>query len=554
MCRFLCYVVDQKLRDPSGRTKEAVIGVQVFDKDPSYDPRLDPIVRVEARRLRSKLQEYYEGPGAEDAVQIDLPKGSYAAVFQPRKPQPLQLVARASNTIAVLPFANLSPESDEYFSDGLTEELIHALTKIEGLRVVAWNSAVQLKGREDEIGRIREQLKVEHALRGSVRKTGERLRITAQLIDTGSGVYLWSETYDRLVTDVFAIQEEIARAIVTALKLHLATPDLVRREPSDLDYYNLYLKGRFHWNQRTQEGLERSILYFEQAAALDGNCALAYTGLADAYSLLTDYGLKEPQESMPRAKAAAERALEADPDSAEACTSLGLIQSHFEWRWPEAETLYRRAIRLKPAYQTAHHWYAIDFLAMLGRQDEAREEIAIARVLDPLSPIIAEGPGFLSMLERKYETAIEEHRQVLALDAGFYKAFTSIGRAYIQLGRYDNALEMLRTGRKLAGDVPNILSALGQAHALAGNVTEARNLLVELHSLAEHRYVPGTCFAIIHIGLGEPDQALDWLERAADRRQSPLAALYVHPVYDPLRGNPRYHALVDRIGFRRVLP
>lgn len=536
MQRFLRLAVEHKLSGAPGRLKETIIGVEVFDKKPAYDPRLDPIVRVEARRLRSKLQLYYEGPGRDDTIVIELPKGCYAPVIRSRDQR-----RRVDRTIAVLPFANLSPTSDDdYFSDGLTEELIHALTKVPGLSVVAWNSAARLKERQDDIGGIREQLNATHVLRGSLRKTGERLRITAQLIETEKGVYLWSETYDRRVHDVFAIQEQIAVAIANALELRLSASRLITSTPGNIDYYNLYLKGRFQWNARTADGLKRSIAYFEQAVALDDTCALAYTGLADAYTILAAQGLLVVCDTMRKAKVAAERALELDPVSAEACTSLALIRSHYDWQWAEAGYLYRRAINLNPGYVTARHWRGIDYLAMLGRLAEAQAELDIARQLDPLSAIVAEGAGFLKTLDRKYGEAIEDFRRLLEMDPAFYKGYTSMGRAYSLMGEYGPAIEMLEKGRTLAGDIPSILGALGQTHALAGNTTEARHLLAELQRLAERQFVPQTALAAIHMGLGENDKALSRLEYGADRRELSLAVIHVHPMYDSLRPQPRF--------------
>ena len=545
MQRFLRVAVEHELSGATSRLKETVIGVEVFDKKPAYDPRLDPIVRVEARRLRSKLQLYYEGPGRDDSIVIELPKGCYAPVIRFRNQRP-----RVDRTIAVLPFANLSPSADgDYFSDGLTEELIHALTKVSGLSVVAWNSAARLKEKQDDIGRIREQLNATHVLRGSVRKTGERLRIAAQLIETEKGVYLWSETYDRRVHDVFAIQEQIAVAIANALELRLSASRLITSSPANIDYYNLYLKGRFQWNLRTLDGLKRSVVYFEQAVALDDSCALAYTGLADAFTVLADHGLLFACDAMGKARTAAERALELDPASAEACTSLAMIRSHYDWQWAEAGRLYRRAIDLNPGYVTARHWHAVDYLGLLGRVTEAQAELDIARQLDPLSPIVAEGAGYLNTIGRKYAEAVEDYRRVLSLDPSFYKGYTSMGRAYSLMGLYGPAIEMFEKGRALAGDVPGILGALGQTNALAGNTAAAGHLLAELQRLAERQFVPQTAFAAIHIGLGQNENAISRLEYGADRREPSLAAIFVHPMYDPLRRQSRFQALLHRIGF-----
>ena len=549
MRRFLRFAVEHRLSGSAERLKEIVIGAEVFDKKPSYDPRLDPIVRVEARRLRSKLQQFYEGPGREDDIVIEMPKGCYSPLIRTRNERPC-----TQRTIAVLPFANLSPEADgDYFSDGLTEELIHALTKVPGLAVVAWNSAVRLKGLDEDVARVREQLHATHVLRGSVRRTCERLRITAQLIDTDKGLYLWSETFDRRLHDVFAIQEEIATAISNALELRLSGSRLIPSEPRSLDYYNLYLKGRFHWNQRTVDGLKRSIVYFEQAVALDDTCALAYTGLADGYTIFCEYGLLSSHDSMPKARAAAEKALELDPVSAEAFTSLAIVRSHYEWRWVEVEQLYRRAIELNPNYATAHHWYAIDYLGMVGRFDEARAELEVARQLDPLSPIILECFGYLSTLARKFDQAIADFERVLSFDPSYYRGYTSMGRAYTLMGRYHQAIEAIEKGRALAGDLPSILGVLGQTHALAGETEAAYRVLVELDRLAEHRFVPAVSYAVIHLGLGDHQSALARLENGADRREAALAAILVHPLYDPLRAEPRFQELLVRIGFEASL-
>jgi len=555
MSRFLRFAVERALAGQSDQLKEYLIGVEVFDRKPNYDPRVDPIVRVEARRLRSKLKSYYDGDGRNDDVVIELPKGAYAPVFR-SKSEPLETPLALSEqprpgSIAVLPFTNLSSEADnEYFSDGLTEELIHRLTKVEGLMVVAWSSAARLKGQPYDLREIGRQLKVSAVLVGSVRSAGGRLRVTAQLIDVASGQYLWSETYDRKIEDLFAIQEEISTAIVKTLPAQLMDRlgGLALRRDTCVEAYNFYLKGRFQWNKRTDEGLKRSVQYFEQAIALDPGFAVGYAGLADAYTLLADYGHTPSREIMPLAKLAARKALEMDPNIAEAHASLGLIRSLYDWEWPEAGDHYRKAMDLNPGYATAHHWFAVDYLAMLGRIEEGLVEIRLAQQLDPLSPIIREGTGFLLMISKRYEEAIEEYRQMLELDSYFYKAFTAMGRTYTQMGKYEEAIAMLQKGRSLSGDVPNILGCLGQTYALAGRPSEARRMLAELAELSKRRHVASTCCALIHVGLGEKEQALAWLEKACDNRELSLSVLKIHPAYDDLRGEPRFQAILRQIG------
>src|SRR5512139_85604 len=414
--------------------------------------------------------------------------------------------------IAVLPFANVSPDPDsEFFSDGLTEELIHEMTRVQGLKVVAWNSAAQLRGREHDIRAIGEQLQVHAVLMGSVRKAGERVRIAARLVETATGYYLWSETYDRRIQDLFAIQEEIARSIAQTLIRTLAdrrAPAVSSRQPGNLEAYTLYLKGRYFWNSRTPEGLRKGIECFEQAIAADEGSALAHAGLADAFCLLADYGLMHPSEAMPRARSAALKALDLDSRSAEAHASYALIRSLYDREWEEAEVFYRRALELNPSYATAHHWFAVDYLGMQGRFDEASREIEAARQLDPLSMIILEGKPYLLMLAHRYDEAIELCRELARLDPTYYKFYTAMGRAYTQKGDYAEAVAMLQKGRSMAGDLPNILGALGQTYALAGQPTEARRLLEELTRQSMQKYVPSSSFALIHVGLGEKDEAL----------------------------------------------
>ncbi len=552
--RFLRFTVEYTLENRAAELKEYVIGVEVFDRRGKYDPRLDPVVRVEARRLRSKLAGYYEDEGKDDALRIDFPKGAYVPVFRnSAEGTEAAAVSQKWSTIAVLPFANLSASCEnDYFSDGLTQELIHLLTKVDGLRVVAWNSSSQLKGMTPDPYSVGQQLKVGSVLTGSIRGANDKLRITAQLVNTADGHYLWSETFDREMKDVFAIQEEISLAIVKTLsdKLTCRAPAM-KSSARNLEAYNLYLKGRFHWNKRTHVGLQGSIQYFAEAIAVDRDFAMAYSGLADSYSLLADYGLMHPSDAMPKAKAAAERALELDPMMGEAETSLGLIRAIYEWKWDEAEAHYRRAIALNPGYSTGHHWFAIDHLCMLGRFAEAQVEIDIACELDPLSPIIREGFGFLAMLTGRYDEAIDHYREVLELDPHFYKGYTSMGRAYIQKGMYEEAIAHLRKGRELAGDIPNILGALGQAFGLSGQAGEARRILGELTQLSTSRHVPCTSLALVHLGLGEKERALEILEEGCRQREIVLQPLKVHPAFDELRGEPRFTAILQRM---RLLP
>lgn len=553
--RFLRFTVEQALGGNADQLKEQLIGVEVFDRKPDYDPRIDPIVRVEARRLRAKLKAYYTSTGRGDCVAITYPKGGYVPVFRCRASAPAETRSAAKpageRSIVVLPFANLTPEAgDDYFSDGLTEELIHLLTRIPGLRVLAWNTASQLRGRDQDLAGIRQQLKIGTVLRGAVRRSASRARVTVQLIDAETGAYLWSDAYDREMQNVVAIQEEMARAIVSTLRLRLSWQGGTKtRKAPNLACYNLCLQGRFHANKRTRDGLQQSARCFEEAVAADSSCAEAFAGLADAYSLLAEHSFLDPAEAIPRARAAAEKALALDPESGEAHVSLAFLKAQFDWHWAEAETLYRRAIALNPGYSRAHHWYGSDFLAVLGRFEEAVSEVETARHLDPLSQMINESCGYVQMLRRDYTSALEQYQRVVSLDPMFYRVHSAIGRVLGLMGRYSDAIAAYEKARALGGDAPRVLSGLGQTLAQAGCTWEARAILDQLHAMAGQQWVSLACFAIVHLGLGEHDSALDYLEAACDKRELAVTMLLSHPLYDPLRSEPRFPRLLERIHF-----
>jgi serine/threonine-protein kinase len=555
MVRFLRLTVERSLAGQAHQLKEYLLGVEVFDRKSSYDPRVDPIVRVEARRLRAKLKAYYEGDGRTDPVLIEFLSGGYAPRLTSRhvrdpEPDASPRPKAGVITVAVLPFADLGGKPEhQYFTDGLTEELIHALTKVPGMRVVAWNTAAQFRDRQQDVASIRDQLQVGTVLTGSVRLSGPSLRVRAQLIDTASGVYLWSETFERQMEDVFAIQEEIARAIVRTLPVQFSGAEgaLLARGHGSIGSFDHYLRGRYHWHLRNPQDLARSIEYFEAAIAADPNSALAHSGLADAHTLLADYGLDSPAVAMPKAKAAAMRAIELDPTLAEPYASLALIRSLYDWEWQEARGLYLRAIELNPGYATAHHWLAGDWLALNGHFAEAEAQLGFALQLDPLSSIIREGATYLKFLERRYEDAAQGLRALISDDPTFYKAYTSLGRVYAQQGRLLDAIRMMEKGRSIAGDVPSILGVMGQVYALGGEPGRAREILAQLERKRQTSWVSSTVFAIVHIGLGEHDLALDWLERACRQHEIPVTAIKVHPVYDPLRAEPRFQAVLRQL-------
>jgi len=611
LSRFLRFTVEQVLQGQTDSLKEYTLGVEVFDRREAYDPRIDAVVRVEARRVRSKLKEYYQSEGRGDSVLIDLPKGSYAPVFQKRElsrsrtarirswfrlPYSRRTIALAAvlllvgmatywlgasrlvsyfrpasgeeagveekavpsyrplSSIVALPFADLSPQKDqEYFCEGMTDELINALTKVDGLRVLSQSSAFQFKGDIDDVRKIGGQLKVDTVLKGSVRKGASRLRITVHLISAANGYYLWSETYDREIKDLIAVQEEISRAIVNTLRVQLAGSQhgrLVKAYTANAQAYDLYLKGRYHWNRRTAEGLRQAAIFFEQATKEDANYALGYAALADSYALLSSYGVSSPNEVMQKAKAAALKALEIDETLGEAHASLGFVRSFYDWEWSDAEREYRRALELNPGYATAHHWYS-GCLRALGRFDEAAVEVRRAQELDPLSPAIGRDLGRIFGSRRQHEQAIDQYRKTLDLNPNFPSGYVHLGLAYEQLSRYDEAIAAYEKARAMPGGNPLIAAALGHCHALMGNRDKASELLEELVEQSKQRYVPAVDIALIHIGLGEKDRAFEWLEKAYEDHDGWLAWLKVDPIFDSLRRDAKFVRLLKKVGLEK---
>ncbi len=547
--RFLCFTVEQVIEGRAEQLKEYVIGMKVFDRKESYDPRIEPIVRVEARRLRAKLKRYYELEGRDEPIRIEFPKGQYAPVFRWRETEAASEAEPRRPAIAVLPFANRSPEPDaEYFSDGLTEELIRALTKVEGLRVVAWHSACQLKGKADDVTAAGRQLGVSVVLEGSVRRAGERLRVTAQLVSVADGAYLWSETYERPMRDVFAIQDEISQAIAATLRVRLGAGAAGgKRGTSNLDAYHLYLKGAHHWNRQTFEGLEKAVEYFGQAIACDPRFASAYAGLSDSLNLLVVWGAQPPSAVRAQATAAALQAVELDDSLAEAHASLGAARSILDWEWTAAEREFRRAIELNPRLASARHGYAMLSLAPAGRLAEAIEQMRLALELDPLSLFIHTSTATAFYYSRQYAHAAEQYRRALELDPHYHLAHWGLGRVCLQQGRIEEAIGAFETASRLTGGSPHALAGAGLAHALGGQPRQARKLLADLEARSLRGYVSPFHSGLIHLGLGQQDEALGSLEKAYAERDTPLAWLAVEPLYDPIRSDARFTDLMKKV-------
>ena len=597
--RFLRFIVEQALA--GNQLKETLLGVEVFGRNPSYDPRLDGVVRVEAVKLRSRLKDYYQTEGAPDPVRIDLPKGGYLPCFetlpsQPAEPvEPIERVAAApprrawwtdwrvvapllflslavliagfllarkshprpaapdSSSIAVLPFVNLSSNKEhEDFSDGQTDDLINALTHVRGLRVVARGSAFQFKGKNPDIRAVGRQLNVSTVLEGSVQRSGDRLRITAQLSGVADGYHVWSQTYDRRLADVFAVQDEISRAIVGALELRVAGDPgrpLVQSSTQDLEAYNLYLQGRFHLNKWRPEGARKGIDYFAQAIAKDPAYAPAYTGLADCYTWLGVFGWSEARQAMPQARQAANRALQLDESLAAAHVSLGYVKALYDWDWPGAEREFKRALELSPGDADVHFAYSVTYLNPLGRQDEALAEIQRALALDPLSPYKITSAGMIYSDRREYDRAVEQYRKAIELDPSFYHAYDELRGVETARGRPEAAEAVIRTMRAIFPNVDDT-SARARIAAQQGKHAEARRLVENWIQQCVRTKRPGkSCYASqIYAGIGEKDLAFHWLDTAYQERNPMLAYAKVMPHYDNLRSDPRFLELLRRLG------
>lgn len=447
----------------------------------------------------------------------------------------------------VLPLVNLSSvQQDEYFSDGLTEDLINALAKVEGLHVVASTSSFALKGKPQDVREIGAKLNVQAVLEGTVRKAGDRLRITAQLMSAADGYHLWSATYDRQMTDLFSVQEEISQAIVNTLKIKLAggRPARVKRYTEDPEAYQLYLKGRFYFDKRTQEGIRQSIEYYMEAIKKDPNYALAYAGLADSY-VPSDVALP-PRETMAKAKAAATRALELDDNLAEAHTALGRILMMYEWNWPATEKEFRRAIELNPNDPVAHHMYS-HYLMAMGRVESSLSEGKQALELDPLDVLINNHRGFTYFYARQYDQAVEQYRKTREMDMSFDEPRAGLGLSYTELGQYEKAVAQFQERTTVPGG-GRFRGLLAHTYAVWGKRDEAMKILNEMKESSRQRKASPYTIAIICAGLGEKDQALEWLQKAYEERSGQLLLLKVEPAFDNLRFDPKFQDLIRRMG------
>lgn len=544
--RFLRFIVEETLEGRGNELKEYVVAVRVFEKEDAFDPRTDPLVRVQARRLRARLTQYYREDGQNDALIIDLPKGRYAPVFKVRERGQLQkrsvdTVLLAANTVAVQPFADCSADrSLEYFCQGLREEILHRLAGHDRLRVIAGDTSKQE-------GPSRAGAAV--IVAGSVRAATRRLRVTTHLVDGASGCYLWSHSLDVDPADALAAQERVAQAVAARLP-EVSGPDHRRsgRPSENLAAHNLYRQGRYHLDQRTEEGLTRAVEFFERALEEDANHAAAMSGLADAYSLLTHYGVRAPADVWARAASAAARAVMLDDTSAEAHTSLAHAKATQDWDLAGAELEFQRAIDLDPRYATARHWYAMSCLVPMTRLEDALEQALIAQALEPVSSIIARELALLHYYRRDFEAALEQCDHVVELNPHFAPAYWALGFIQEQRQEIDESIAAFQRAVQLSPQSPRMQAALGRALAISGKRPLASRVLRTLNELATHRYVSPVDVALVHFALGQNDVGFEWLERARDERSFEMLSIKVDPKWDNLREDERFSAVLSRVG------
>lgn len=552
--RFLSFIVEETIAGRGDRLKEFVVGVEVFGKAESFDPRNDPIVRVQARRLRAQLSRYYREEAPDGELLIELPKGGYAPTFRliksapARRPVRPNLVSR--NTVAVLPFADHSEAGDQkYFCDGLMQEVIHALAGTPEIRLVAWNEGSPAEA-QTGIRTAAERSNAAVIVTGSVRQAAEA-RITMSLIDTANGCYLWSNALDRPLNNIFAVQEEVARLIVEQLKQELiggAQSRQGRHPAENLAAYNLYVQGRYHVSQRTEEGLRKAVEFFEKAIVENAQYAQAYSGLADVYGLLGHYGVLAPAEVWTKAASNAAWAVLQDENSAEAHASLAHVKSTQDWDWLGAEHEFQRAIALDPRYPTAHHWYAMSCLAPLARLDQACEEMMLAQALDPISSIIRRDLARIHYYKQDYDAALEQCDQNIELNPHFSPAYWILGLVQEQRGDFDESAAAFQRAIQLSPGSPLMKAALGRTFALSGKQPEALRILQELHELSAKRYVSPFELAAIHFALGHTEEGFQWLAKAFQDRCFELICLRVDPRWESLRGSAEFQTLFAQLG------
>jgi TolB-like protein/lipoprotein NlpI len=577
--RFLRYVVERVLQNRQGELKEYIIGLEVFRRGEAFDPKTDSIVRVEARNLRAKLRDYYQGEGVRDPIRIELPKGGYIPAFQQISERPpvasrhrawpwfalataLLVIAAGLvyrlvgkywsgsprvESVAVLPFSNASENTeDEYLSDGLTAELITILTKRGRPRVVGSTSVFQLKGQPLDVRRAGAELGADAVVQGRIRKSGDRLMVTAELIAVSNGRHLWMRTYEREWRDVWGVQQQIADDVAAALgTAPVAAVSHTQNTCSEnLAAYELYLRGTRAEVARGLDDMTRSVDYFSRAAALEPRCAPIYAHLGILYVREGVYGIKPPWEAMPRAKDAARRAIDIDETLPLGHVALGAAMALYDWDWKSAERELRIAVQLNPESTEAHEWFSHYVLVPQRRFDEALVEVHRAKWLDPASPFLNGAESEALYFAGRYDAAIAQARQLVERRPDFGFGYLYMAWSFEQKRMFADASSALSNAMRL--DKGNLLPQLELAvlEGMQGRTERARNMLREFQRRSKTGYVPAPTFAHIYCILGEKEEALHWLARGRDERSPMMAYLDVARDYDNLRTDARFEALL----------
>lgn len=456
----------------------------------------------------------------------------------------------AVRTLAVLPFKSIGAGGDdEYLQVGIVDALITRLSHVQRIAVKPTGSVRKYAAADQDAVTAGRELAVDAVLNGSVQKAGDRIRVVVQLVNVRDGSALWGETFDEKLADIFTVQDRISEQVSAALTLTLSKAEkdrLTQRETSSPEAYQLYLKGRYYWNKRTQETAKKAIQYFQQSIDLDPNYALAYAGIADSYIILGVYSSLPPQEAFAKAKAMAQKALQLDESLAEAHTALAYVKFRYEWDWSGAQEEYQRAIEVNPNYATAYQWASLN-LAAVGRLDEAISQIRRAEELDPLSPIINSNVEWVLYLARRDDEGIAHCRKTLEIDPSFFATHKYLGLLYVQKGMYEQAIDEYQKAKDLSPDDYHIVALIGHAYALSGHRDKARTALLELKEKAKQKYIQPWSIAMIYTGLGEKDQAIAWLEKAYEDRSSYMVYLKVEPMLDSLRSDSRFADLLRRM-------
>ena len=520
---------------------------------PATDPRLrtpSPGLPTKAAYGVGRLSRPMAVSGAVFVLGIVLAGGLGARYL--RKPSVVTTPRTQITSLVVLPFENLSADKDQaYFADGMTDELIAHLAKIRSLRIISRTSSMEYKGTHKTLSQIARDLNVDAVVEGTVLRSGDRVRITAELVQVATDRHLWAESYESQLGDILTLQSHVASAIVNEIRIKLTPEDQVRlasTRPVSTQSYDNYLKGRYYWNKRSQEGLTKAINYFQAAVEKDPHYALAYAGLADCYSIIGSaiVGTVPATEVAPKARAAALKSLELDNTLAEAHTSLATVRFNYDWDWNSAASGFRRAVELNPSYATAYQRNSL-YLMSMGRTSESIEEMNRAHDLDPLSISTNFSLGWRLYMAREYDQAIEQLRNTIDMDPDFVLPHLVLGQAYEQKKAYDQAITELRRAADISQNSPPAIAALARTYAVSGRTADARNLLDQLMMQSKKQYVSPFYVAIVYAGLGENDKAMAWLEKAYGDRSNAIVFLKVDPQLDTLRASPQFHELQRKL-------